>query len=216
MNLHITRAGPLQPFDDRRKALAVGVEGVDLTLVVHAGSHGQRLAAAACAIIEDLITLMRAGEIGDDLRPLVLHFEPALLKGEFGGDVRQAGWAFACGNANTLTGDVRGLRAAFLKNLQNLFTGRLQGIGTQIESRALIERLSLSQPALPECGLEGRLHPIGNVALNMGRRLGKGTGEKCLLSFSVRCGRREFVTIEFRCQFREALAPLTQQNSVAE
>ena len=68
MNLHITRAGPLQPFDDRRKALAVGVEGVDLTLVVHAGSHGQRLAAAACAIIEDLITLMRAGEIGDDLR----------------------------------------------------------------------------------------------------------------------------------------------------
>ncbi|MNL44707.1 hypothetical protein D3C87_1673000 [compost metagenome] len=117
MDLHIARAGPLQPLDDGRKALAVGVKGVDLALIVHAGSHGQRLAAAARAIIEDLFAFMRTCKIGNNLRALVLHFEPAFLEGQFGGDVRQAGSALAGGNAHALPGDTCGFRAAFFQSL---------------------------------------------------------------------------------------------------
>ena len=46
---------------------AIGIESVDLTFIVHAGGHGQRLAATTCAIIEDLFTFPGTGKIGDDL-----------------------------------------------------------------------------------------------------------------------------------------------------
>lgn len=79
-----------QPLDDRRQPLAVAIIGMDLALVAHGGRHGQRLATAACTEIQHLVTFSRFDQRRDDLRPLVLNLEPALLEAKLGGDIRQA------------------------------------------------------------------------------------------------------------------------------
>lgn len=173
MHLHIARTGPLQSLDNWREPLAVGIKGVDLAFIVHAGGHGQRLATTTGAIIENLFAFMGTGKIGDDLRTLVLHFEPALLERELGGDIRQAGRACAGWNTNALPGDMRSFRTAVLKRLQNLVTRCLQRVGAQVKGRSLVERLRLGKPTLPEGRFEGRLNPFGNIALDIGLRVGK-------------------------------------------
>ncbi|MNZ99963.1 hypothetical protein D3C78_1193080 [compost metagenome] len=60
------------------------------------------------------------------------------------------------------------------------------------------------------------MHPFGYVALNMGRCVSEGAGEKGLLPLFIRCGGGEFVAVEFCRKVRKALAPLAQQNRITE
>lgn len=69
MDLNIMGACSFQPLDDRRQPLAVAIIGVNLTFIAHGGCHSQRLATAACAEIQHLMTFRRFDQRRDDLRP---------------------------------------------------------------------------------------------------------------------------------------------------
>ena len=53
------------------------VEGVEAAAVVHGGAQGEGFAACACAEIDDNFAAPCAGEAGEQLAALVLHFDGA-------------------------------------------------------------------------------------------------------------------------------------------
>ena len=61
-DLHVARAGALQPLEDRREPVAVGIVGEDLAAILHARGERQRLAAGAGAEIEHLLAGLCAGQ----------------------------------------------------------------------------------------------------------------------------------------------------------
>ena len=89
-DLDIARARAGEPGEDRRKAMRVGVGGVDLALVLHRGGERQRLAARARAKVEDLHAGLGFGEERGELRALVLQLDEALDIGRVGGERRRA------------------------------------------------------------------------------------------------------------------------------
>ncbi len=216
VHLHVAGAGTLQTLDNGRQPFAVGVVSVDLALIVHRRRHGQCLAAAAGAVIEDLLGLARQGEVCDNLRALVLHLEPTLLERDFRRYVRQARCALAGGNAHTVPGNRRRLSAAALQRLQHLFARRLQRVDAQIESRPAGKSLRLGEPVVGEILFERALRPFRNIALHMqGSIFEPSLGEGLHHRFRRRFG-REPVVGEFRRKRVGAKAPLPVHDRMAE
>ncbi|ENN89431.1 hypothetical protein RHSP_66447 [Rhizobium freirei PRF 81] len=216
MDLDITGSSPLQPLDDRRQPPPVAVIGVNLTLVMHGGRHGKRLAAAAGAIVEHLIALFGQDEIGDDLRAFVLNLEPALLEGKFCGDVRQAGCAFAGWNADAATGNLRCLRACTLQRLHDLGAVGLQRVCAKVERRTFGKSLRFGKPAVTECALEGGFDPFRDVALDMKGRVFELAGRKGSQRLGARCLGREFVAVEFCGESLGRKAPLAKEYGMGQ
>ena len=101
-DLHVAHARALQALEDRAELSFVGVVGIDLARVLHAGGERQRLAARACAQIENLLARRGTGEQGRDLRALVLHLKPALAVRGLGFEGRAARRPFGRGDAHAL------------------------------------------------------------------------------------------------------------------
>src|SRR5208283_824087 len=89
-DLHVARAGALQPHKDRREPAAVGVMSVDLAAVVHLRGERQSLAAAAGAKVEDLLAGLGAAKQRRELRAFVLRFDEAFDESGLGREHRAA------------------------------------------------------------------------------------------------------------------------------
>ena len=76
-HLNIPHSCPLQPLEDRPKAQAVGIVGVELAGILHERREPERLAARAGAKIEDLLLGAGAREQRRELRAFVLDLVPA-------------------------------------------------------------------------------------------------------------------------------------------
>lgn len=166
MDLNVARAGPLEPLEDRCKPLLVIVIGVDLALIVHAGGERERFASCPGTQIEHLLARLGKDKIGDDLAALVLHLEPALLKGRFGGHIRQAARAFRRLDADALAGNRRRLGTGLFQRFKNLGAVSLERVDAQIERRSFGKGLGFINPFLFEVFSQQITGPWRHVSFN--------------------------------------------------
>ena len=87
---HDVHAGPLEPWPQPGQAGLVGIEGQHLTLVAHARGQCQRLAASACAEIDDPLATPGRAAFGNGLAAGILQLEPAVLEKRQPGERRPA------------------------------------------------------------------------------------------------------------------------------
>ena len=87
---HDVHAGPLEPRPQPGQAGLVGVEGQHLALVAHPRRQRQRLAAGACAEIDDPLATPGRAAFGNGLAAGILQLEPAVLEKRQPGECRAA------------------------------------------------------------------------------------------------------------------------------
>ena len=79
-DLDVTGRGTLEAVMDRRQPAPVGVGGEDLAGIGHGSGQRQRLAAGACAQVEDLLAGPCQHHRGGELAAFILDLEPPLEK----------------------------------------------------------------------------------------------------------------------------------------
>ena len=166
-------------------------------LVVHAGRHGERLAAGAGAIVGDLHAGLGIDQGGDELRALVLDFDQAVLEG-LARHHRQAPLQPqpVGGIAHRL-----GLDALAQQRRARLLDRGLEAIDPEVDRRRLLEGGDLAAPGLAVGLLEMRRHPFLDVEphpvglLGMGQRMALHLAQRAQLGLvergrPVACRRR--------------------------
>ena len=186
--LDIVRAGAAQALGGAVEALLEHVHGDDPALVVHAGRHGERLAAGAGAIVGDLHAGLGIDQGGDELRALVLDFYQAVPEG-LARHHRQAAL-----EAEPVRGIAHGLGvdALALQRRARLLDRGLQAIDAQVDRRRRLQRGDLAAPGLAVGLLEMRRHPFLDVEphpvglLGMGQRMALHLAQRAQFRFVER------------------------------
>ena len=174
-HLDVARARSGEPREDRREAPRVGVGGIDLAQVLHAGGERERLAAGAGAQIEDLHAWLGAGDERGELRALVLHFHEALDIGGIGRERRRTPvGARRDPDANRRERRLCGSEIA--KRGNRRLARDFKEVRAEVDRRPHGERPALVRRVRAETRLELRREPFRKIAQNMRRRVGQIRG----------------------------------------
>ena len=165
-HLDIAGARAGEPGEDRRKAMRVGVGGVDLSLVLHRGGERQRLAARAGAKVEDLHAGLGFREQRGKLRALVLQLDVAFDISRIGGERRRAA-VRAHGDAQAHGRERRRLGLEMGERAERFVAIGLEKVHAQIDGRALGERPALLRSGGAEARLELGAKPFGEIPDNV-------------------------------------------------